>query len=210
MVTPGHANWEEAEFQNTPVNQITPPDPSHMMKLFRLAATVSLCLATYPHSASADPTTPGRDGGASGALTYSGDANTAATQRQAKAVVERYQQGLNRSDFTIIRPLFAPDAIAEWNEKATVVGVEAMAGPYEALFKKAKFDTDFQYDAVDLPAENVAIVRTHHPVGQTELHLEDGSRTVDFNREIFVLKRFGSEWKIILYTFTTQPKQGEQ
>lgn len=181
-----------------------------MMKLSRLVAAISLCLATYPFSVSADLITPGKDGGPSGAFTYSGDANTAATQRQAKAVVERYQQGLNRSDFTIIHPLFAPDAIAEWNEKATVVGVEAMAGPYEALFKKAKFDTDFQYDAVDLPSENVAIVRTHHPVGQTELHLEDGSRTVDFNREIFVLKRFGSEWKIILYTFTTQPKQGEQ
>ena len=61
-----------------------------------------------------------------------------------------------------------------------------------------------------MPADDIAIVRTHHPVGQTELHLDDGSKTLDFNREIFVLKRTGSEWKIILYTFTTQPKQGEQ
>ena len=33
---------------------------------------------------------------------------------------------------------------------------------------------------------------------------------LDFNREIFVLRRLENEWKIILYTFTTQPKQGEQ
>ncbi len=156
------------------------------------------------------PTAVAGDGGPTGALMYSKDADVAVTQRQVMAVVERYQQGLNSSDFSIIRPLFTPDAVAEWNEKATVIGVDKMAGPYEELFKKVKFDTDFQYDAVDIVSGEVAIVRTHHPVGQTELHLEDSSKTPDFNREIFVLKRMGGEWKIILYTFTTQPKQGEQ
>jgi ketosteroid isomerase-like protein len=99
--------------------------------------------------------------------------------------------------------------VAEWNEKATVVGVDAMAGPYEELFKTTKFTTDFQFDAVDLHGD-IAIVRTHHPIGQTELSLKDGSKKLDMNREIFVLKRFGSDWEIILYTFTTQPRQGEQ
>jgi ketosteroid isomerase-like protein len=151
----------------------------------------------------------GKDGGPTGAFTYSPDAQVAAVQRQVKGVVDRYQDGLNSSDFARIRPLFAPDAVAEWDEKATVIGIEAMAKPYEELFKEVKFNTDFQYDAVDLHGD-VAIVRTHHPVGQTELHLKDGSKTLDFNREIFVLRRMGTEWKIILYTFNTQPRQGEQ
>ena len=172
--------------------------------------TTAALAVVYSSAVRAESPSVGRDGGSTGAFTYSADAATAATQRRVKAVVERYQQGLNGSDFSVIRPLFTPDAVAEWNEKATVIGVDSMAGPYEALFKKVKFTTDFQYDAVDLPAENIAIVRTHHPVGQTELHLEDGSKTLDFNREIFVLKRTNGEWKIILYTFTTQPKQGEQ
>jgi ketosteroid isomerase-like protein len=123
--------------------------------------------------------------------------------------VERYQDGLNTSDFAKIRSVFAADAVAEWNEKATVIGVEAMAAPYEELFKKIKFNTDFQFDAVDLYGE-IAIVRTHHPVGSTEFFLADGSKKLDFNREIFVLRRMGTEWKIILYTFNTQPRQGEQ
>jgi ketosteroid isomerase-like protein len=151
----------------------------------------------------------GKDGGPSGAFSYSRDADVAAVQKNVKAVVERYQDGLNSSDFSKIHVLFAPDAVAEWNEKATVVGVDAMAKPYEGLFKAIKFNTDFQYDAVDLYGD-VAIVRTHHPVGQTEFIINDGSRKLDFNREIFVLRRFGAEWKIILYTFTTQPRQGEQ
>jgi ketosteroid isomerase-like protein len=67
-----------------------------------------------------------------------------------KAVVERYQAGLNSSKFAIIRTLFTPDAIAEWNDKATVVGPDPMAAPYETLFKEIKFTTDFQYDAVDI------------------------------------------------------------
>jgi ketosteroid isomerase-like protein len=150
-----------------------------------------------------------KDGGPSGAFSYSKDAQVAAVQKKVKAVVERYQNGLNSSDFVKIRPLFAPDAVAEWNEKATVIGVDAMAKPYEALFQAIKFNTDFQYDAVDIYGE-IAIVRTHHPVGQMELHLKDGSKTLDFNREIFVLRRMDGDWKIILYTFTTQPRQGEQ
>ena len=151
----------------------------------------------------------GKDGGATGVFTYSTDAPVAAVQRQVKAVVEAYQAGLNSSDFTKIRPLFAADAVAEWNEKATVRGVDAMAQPYEDLFKRIKFTTDFHYDAVDIHGD-VAIVRTHHPVGSTEFFLKDGSTKLDFNREIFVLKRTGPAWKIILYTFTTQPRQGEE
>jgi ketosteroid isomerase-like protein len=151
----------------------------------------------------------GKDGGPSGAFSYSQDAKIAAVQKKVKAVVERYQDGLNSSDFSKIRPLFTKDAIAEWNDKKTMVGVDAMAKPYEDLFKAIKFNTDFQYDAVDVYGE-IAIVRTHHPVGQTEHFLKDNAKKLDFNREIFVLRRIDGEWKIILYTFNTQPKQGEQ
>ena len=153
--------------------------------------------------------TVGKDGGPTGAFTYSGNSRVAALQHEAKAVVERYQEGLNSSNFAIIRPLFAPDAVAEWNDKTTVIGRDTMAGPYQMLFKERKFTTDFQYDAVDIYGE-LAIVRTHHPVGQMEVNVKDDSKKLDFNREIFVLRRMDDDWKIILYTFNTQPKQGEQ
>jgi uncharacterized protein (TIGR02246 family) len=171
------------------------------------AAAVTFLLFSIGLACSVDD--KGKDGGPSGAFSYSRDARVAAVQKKVKAVVERYQDGLNSSDFAKIRPLFAPDAVAEWNEKATVIGVDAMAKPYDDLFKSIKFNTEFQYDAVDVNGD-MAIVRTHHAIGQTEFHLKDGSRTLDFNREIFVLRRIDGAWKIILYTFTTQPKQGEQ
>jgi ketosteroid isomerase-like protein len=172
--------------------------------LLAASAAVALLIAAQP-AASGN----GKDGGPSGFFSYARDPRVAAVQRQVKGLVERFQDGLNSSDFAKIRPLFAADAVAEWNEKATVIGVEAMAKPYEELFKEIRFNTDFQYDAVDVYGD-LAIVRTHHPVGQTELHLKDGTRTPDFNREIFVLRRSGTEWKIVLYTFNTQPRQREQ
>ncbi|WP_037479873.1 YybH family protein [Sphingomonas sp. PAMC 26617] len=151
----------------------------------------------------------GQDGGPTGTLRYSKEAAVAAQQKSAKSLVERYQAALNNSDFATIRTFFAPDAVAEWNEKQTMVGVDAMREPYEALFKTTKFSTDFQFDAADIYGD-VAIVRTHHPVGQVEVTIKTGKKTLDFNREIFVLRRFGPDWKIVLYTFSRQPRQGEQ
>ena len=151
----------------------------------------------------------GREGGPSGAFTYSKTASVAAEQRRVKRVVETYQTALNNSDFRTIRTLFASNAVAEWNNKPTVIGVAAMEKPYTDLFRETKFTTDFQYDEVDIHGP-IAFVRTHHPKGQTERSLTDGSTKLDFNREIFVLSKESGDWKIILYTFTTQPEQGVQ
>jgi ketosteroid isomerase-like protein len=180
-----------------------------MMKAHFWIAAASMTVLCFSIRFAQSGNDHGKDGGPTGAFSYSKDAQLAGVQKKIKGVVERYQDGLNSSDFSKISPLFAPDAVAEWNEKATVIGVEAMAKPYRTLFDEIKFNTDFQYDAVNVYGD-VAIVRTHHPIGQTELHLKDGSKTLDFNREVFVLRRFDDAWKIVLYTFTTQPRQGEQ
>ena len=150
-----------------------------------------------------------QDGGPTGALRYAGDSAIAAEQRSAKTLVERCQAALNKSDFSTIRTFFAPGAVAECNDKRTMIGVDAMRAPYESLFKTTKFSTDFQFNAADVYGD-IAIVRTHHPVGQTEVAIRTGKKTLDFNREIFVLRRFGPDWKIIRYTFSHRPLQGEQ
>jgi ketosteroid isomerase-like protein len=171
--------------------------------------TISICIFTFLFQCGLAYAQQTKDGGPSGAFSYSPSSDIAAVQRNVKQVIETYQKGLNNSDFATIRKLFASDAVAEWNNKATVVGVDAMAAPYARLFKETKFSTDFQYDAVDVYGP-IAIVRTHHLKGQTEKNVADGSTKLDFNREIFVLKKASQGWKIILYTFTTQPQQGFQ
>jgi hypothetical protein len=76
---------------------------------------------------------------------------------------------------------------------------------YRSLFKIAKFSTVFAYDTVDVYG-NIAIVRTHHHVGAAVI--ENGKEVLDYNREVFVLRKQEGSWKIILYTFNTNPIQG--
>jgi hypothetical protein len=41
-------------------------------------------------------------------------------------------------------------------------------------------------------------------------HVIEGGRNVtDYNRELFLLRKIDGTWKIVLYTFNTDPKQGE-
>jgi hypothetical protein len=100
-----------------------------MLELTTRPISAWLLLAVCVSFALANPAVSGKDGGPGGVFGYSSDPQVATFQRQAKSVIERYQDGLNGSDFQVIRTLFAPNAVAEWNEKATVVGVDAMAAP---------------------------------------------------------------------------------
>ena len=151
----------------------------------------------------------GKDGGATGAFTYSTNPTLAATQRVVKGVIETYQKGLNTSNTEGILPLFASDAVVEWENKPTVIGRATLAAPYRTLFQSSKFTTVFQYDAVDV-YNDIALIRTHHLKGQTEEDLKTGKKKLDFNRELFILKKNGAAWQIIFYSFNTQPRQGEQ
>lgn len=54
---------------------------------------------------------------------------------------------------------------------------------------------------------DTAVVRTHHHRGQTAI--ENGKKVLDYNREVFVLRKINGGWKIVLYTFSTDPVQGE-
>jgi hypothetical protein len=38
--------------------------------------------------------------------------------------------------------------------------------------------------------------------------LRNGKEVLDYNREVFVLRKQEGSWKIILYTFNTNPIQG--
>ena len=129
-----------------------------------------------------------------------------AQQHAVYDVVHRYQQLLNAGDTAGIVDLFAPDGIAEWNDKPTFATRQEKIAAYDALFKIAKFSTVFGYAGIDV-AGDTAVVRTFHHNGATIL--EGGKEVVDFNREVFILRKLGNEWKIKLYIFNTNPVQGE-
>jgi ketosteroid isomerase-like protein len=139
-------------------------------------------------------------------IPYSSDPAVSAEQRQVYDVVHRYENALNAKDTDAIVGLFADDSVAEWNNKRTYATHEQRIAGYNALFKIAKFSTVFAFDAINVYGDT-AVVRTHHHVGATVI--ENGKNVTDYNREVFVLRKIDGTWKIVLYTFNTDPKQGE-
>jgi ketosteroid isomerase-like protein len=140
------------------------------------------------------------------ALPYSSDAAVKAEQQEVYDVVNRYQNALNAKDTSAIVGLFADDSVAEWNNKRTYATHEQKVAGYDALFRIANFTTHFAYDAINVYGDT-AVVRTHHHVGAAVV--ENGKKVIDYNREVFVLRKMDGAWKIVLYTFNTDPKQGE-
>lgn len=137
---------------------------------------------------------------------FSPDQAVAAQQRDAYEVIHRYEGLLNAGDTAGILDLFAPDGVAEWNEKPTAATLQEKREAYDALFRIAKFTTVFGYACIDVHGDT-AVVRTYHHKGATAR--EGGKEVVDLNREVFVLHRIGGQWKISLYIFNTNPVQGE-
>ncbi|WP_159880602.1 YybH family protein [Aquitalea denitrificans] len=140
------------------------------------------------------------------ALPYAKDPAVRAVQQQVYDVVHRYETALNAGDTPTILNLFAEDSVAEWNDKPTYATRQQKIDGYNALFSIAKFSTVFAYDSINVYG-NTAVVRTHHHKGAAVI--ENGKKVLDFNREVFVLTKINGVWKIVLYTFNTNPRQGE-
>jgi ketosteroid isomerase-like protein len=159
-----------------------------------VAALLALC-ASVPLAA-----------GAEDSISYSSDPAVSAAQHEVYDVVNRYQTALNSKDTGAIVGLFADDSVAEWNNKRTFATREQRVAGYSDLFRIANFSTQFAYDAINVYGDT-AVVRTHHHVGAAVV--ENGKKVTDYNREVFVLRKIDGAWKIVLYTFNTDPKQGE-
>jgi len=139
-------------------------------------------------------------------IVASTDAATMADQRLVYMLINQYQQLLNAGSTEAIVDLFTADAVIEWNDTPTFVTRQQKIDGYNALFRIAKLSTAFVYDAIDVYG-TIAIVRTHHPVGAAVI--VNGKSVLDYNREVFVLRKQSDGWKIQVYTFNTNPIQGQ-
>jgi ketosteroid isomerase-like protein len=178
-----------------------PPERCCMLRFkpnSRFVASIAIAALTML------PAIAGPDSGEN--FQFSSDSVIGAQQHAAYDVVHRYEQLLNAGDTAGIVDLFAPDGVAEWNDKHTFATRQEKIAAYDALFKVAKFSTVFGYAGIDVSGDT-AVVRTFHHKGATIL--EGGKEVVDLNREVFVLRKLGNEWKIKLYIFNTNPVQGE-
>lgn len=174
----------------------------YFTKRNRMRLTVILLCAAIAGSRA--PSAQAESGGA--AFTFSPDPAIGAQQRAAYAIVHQYEQYLNAGNTSGILDLFAPQSVAEWNNKPTFATRAQKQAGYYRLFKIAKFSAVLGSASIDIEGE-VAIVRTFHHKGASVL--EYGKPVTDHNREVFILRRLNGEYKIALYTFNTDTVQGQ-
>jgi ketosteroid isomerase-like protein len=163
-------------------------------------AALVICTAMF------GPTATSVEAASEAGFVFSTDPAIGAAQHAAYDVVHQYEQYLNAGNTQGILDLFAPQSVAEWNDKPTFATREQKAAGYEALFKIAKFSTVFGYASIDVDGD-IAVVRTFHHNGAEVL--ENGKEVPDFNREVFILRRINGAYKIVFYMFNTDPMQGE-
>jgi uncharacterized protein (TIGR02246 family) len=116
-------------------------------------------------------------------------------QREVIAIVQVYAEALNASDAERIVELFADDAVLMDLDRPTTVGRDRLAADYRRGLALGRVHRVFEVDQV-LRSEDMATVRTH----SSGILTIDGKASPSFEaRELFVLKRGDTGWKIAQY-----------
>lgn len=115
-----------------------------------------------------------------------------------EATVRAYFAALNNSDTEAIVHVFAEDGIFMADEAPTAVGHEELRDRFEATFKGIGFDREVQVDT-DLRRHNLAYVQTHST--GTITMLATGVVVPVTSRELFVLRKIGTDWRVVAYMF---------
>ncbi len=116
-------------------------------------------------------------------------------------LLETYQRGLNEGDPTLIRSVYADDAIFIGQPFPTATGIDAIIALYSDFLSTLDFDVRFEVQEVELSGD-LGFVRTRShgsitPKGQKP---EGG----EGNREIFVVKKRDGEWRFFRYIFNAE------
>ena len=124
--------------------------------------------------------------------------NTIEEINAIEATLKNYEAVLNASDVDGILALYAEDGVFMPTEAPTAAGKEQVRAAYEHVFGIIKLDIAFSIDEI-VQSGDFAFART---VSRGEVTvLAEGVTLPEENRELFVLKKTGDDWKIARYMF---------
>jgi len=113
-------------------------------------------------------------------------------------LLKNYQNALNASDTMEVVPLYTDDGVFMPSNKPTSIGQIQVKTAYQHVFKTLDLNVNFHIDEIERHGD-VAFVRT---TSDGEIKLLEKNITIKNNsRELFILKRTNSEWKIYRYMF---------
>jgi len=124
--------------------------------------------------------------------------NTIEEKNAIEATLKNYEAVLNASDVDGVLALYAEDGVFMPTEAPTAAGKEQVRAAYEHVFGTIKLDIAFSIDEI-VQSGDFAFART---VSRGEVTvLAEGVTLPEENRELFVLKKTGDDWKIARYMF---------
>ena len=124
--------------------------------------------------------------------------NTIEEKNAIEATLKNYEAVLNASDVDGVLALYAEDGVFMPTEAPTAAGKEQVRAAYEHVFGTIKLDIAFSVDEI-VQSGDFAFART---VSRGEVTiLAEGVTLPEENRELFVLKKTGDDWKIARYMF---------
>ena len=143
-----------------------------------------------------------------GCQTPSEQANTATNNTPAmnstndktaiKELLFTYRDALNASSVDQVMPLYTTDGVFMPTGFPSSVGTEQVKAAYEGVFSMIQLNIEFFIDEIEVDGDQ-AFARTTSK-GSTLIHAT-GETVPEENRELFVLQRTESGWKIARYMF---------
>lgn len=115
-----------------------------------------------------------------------------------KDLLFRYRDALNASSVDQVIPLYTTDGVFMPTGFPTAVGTEQVKGAYTGVFSMIKLSIEFFIDEIKVDGDHAFACTTSR--GSTLIHAT-GENVPEENRELFVLRRDGGEWKIARYMF---------
>ena len=124
--------------------------------------------------------------------------NTIEEKNAIEATLKNYEAVLNASDVDGILALYAEDGVFMPGEAPTAAGKEQIRAAYEHVFDTIKLDIVFSIDEI-VQHGDFAFART---LSRGEVTVMAAGLTLpEENRELFVLRRTGDDWRIARYMF---------
>lgn len=124
--------------------------------------------------------------------------NTTNDQAAIKELLFTYRDALNASSVDQVLPLYTTDGVFMPTGFPTAVGTEQVKGAYTGVFSMIQLNIEFFIDEIAVDGDH-AFARTTSR-GTTLIHAT-GENVPEENRELFVLRREGREWRIAQYMF---------
>lgn len=124
--------------------------------------------------------------------------------QSVRQVIEAYAERLRANDVAGIVDLYTEDAAVMGPDMPTAVGHERLDTVYRAALDAVAMDFTFSFDEVSIRGDT-AIARTRTDGSNTVR--ATGDRVPGRYRELFVLSRQDSGWKIARYMFQPRPEE---